>query len=276
MTAASGNQLNYGTRYFSFYQLDSLGNVDAIMPATAYMEGAVYPGVQIIGAINLGMNEPPPRVFQFPGDDSTVGSASLPAVEVEAGQLTASPWIFSITSLLEGTKVRTLGDMVAIGRGSGRSGPRVGILSYQASVDLDTGGQKWHTIIYPSVKLVPIGQGFAEGPQPITYQITPTKVSKHLWGETFTIEDDGFLKSVKTELDSFGKPMLFRCIGDGAETTYNFPFTARAGTTPVVYKNGVAMGNGFTATTTDIVFDTPFGAADVVLVLGEQENDEDA
>lgn len=272
-------QLNWGTRRVVIFKLDPGGKI-AAADSSGYMTGNRYDGVQIVGATAFQMQEPSPRTVDFPGDDGIIAQDSMPALQGETAEITASPWDFELVALMENTKIHSSAGRRRLARGTNKAGtePRFGVMLYQQSLGLDTGDRKWHTIIYPSAKITPMGSGGADSPQQTRYQVVPTKVSKHLWGAAMTVAEDGATSQRKVELEGYGRPVLTHLYPDGTTLTFelNDDHPIASADTTEIWLNGSLMANGYTVSVANnnIVFDAAHLLTDEIEVLYEELDNE--
>lgn len=266
MTAPTEKTLNVGLRYASIFELDA-NNYPKASGATA------YEGLQFKGSTAFTLNFPDARKLTGLGEDGITQVVYLPPQEGADGSLNVEGADPTIIALLDGVKLVTVGEMTAVGAGTNRQGfePSVALLLYQMAVGLDTGKQYWHSYVMPSARVIQKPNAMQAEKNPTVYQVAPNRVSKHIWGEAFSMATEGFLSGQMVRLWSNYPPRIAAYLGDGTATEFNFPANYPAISTAgvVVWKNGTKVVSGLTVTTTKITFSVAPALNDVIVVLRE-------
>lgn len=266
MTAPTEKTLNVGLRYACVYKLNNDG-----LPAAD--STTAYEGVQFRGSISFEINVPDARKITGMGEDGITQVVYLPPQEGVDGTLTVEASDPEIIALLDGVKIRTVGETSVIGVATDRQGfePSVGMLLYQMAVGLDTGKQYWHSYVLPSARIKQKPNAMSGDKNATTYQIAPNRVTKHIWGESFGMTADGFLSGQMIRMWS-NYPIRFTAfLGDGATTAFSFPVNYPSITTDgiKVWKNGTEVTSGITKSLTGITFTVAPASNDLIVVLRE-------
>lgn len=266
MTAPTEKTLNVGLRYASLFEL----NASNLPKATST---SAYEGLQFKGSTAFEMNFPDARKLTGLGEDGITQVVYMPPQEGADGRLNVEGSDPAIIALLDGIVVRTVGEMTVLGAGTNRQGfePSVGMLLYQMAVGLDTGKQYWHAYLLPSARVIQKPNAMQSEKNATTYQVAPNRVTKHLWGESMTIANDGYLSTQMVRLWSNSPPRITAFLGDGTATEFNFPANYPAVSTDgiKVWKNGTEVTSGLTKALTKITFSVAPANNDLIVVLRE-------
>ena len=167
----------------------------------------------------------------------------------------------NIEALIRNQKVITVGEKKGIGIGTDKRGfePQVALAFFRQALDTTPGAvqlRRWELKVFPALLAISIEQGFTEAPQETKYVLRPQFSYKHLWGTTFNLTDDGFLRAQETKWVTEFKPKIVGFIGDGTTTVFNLPtaYPAQATTKIDLWVNGVKTTSGITLATTSITF----------------------
>lgn len=266
MTAPTEKTLNVGLRFACLFELNASN-----LPKAA--STAAYEGLQFKGSTAFELNFPDARKLTGLGEDGITQVVYLPPQEGADGRLNVEGSDPAIIALLDNIVARTVGEMTALGAGTDRQGfePSVGMLLYQMAVGLVTGKQYWHAYVLPSARVIQKPNAMQGEKNATTYQVAPNRVTKHIWGETFSIAADGFLAAQMVRLWSNYPPRITAFLADGTATEFNFPTNYPAVSTDgiKVWKNGVEVTSGLTKALTKITFSVAPTNNDLIVVLRE-------
>ncbi len=242
MTAPTERTLNTGLRYACVFEL----NTDGTPKATNTI---AYEGLQFQGSTAYDLNLPDARKLTGLGEDGITQVIYMPPQDGADGKLNVEGSDPFLAALLDGTKIATLGEISLVGMATDQQGfePRVGLMLYQLATGLVTGKTYWHTHFLPSAKAVRKGGGM-NGEKSVTiYQIAPNRVSKHLWGSTFTKDVDGFTSTQIVEAWSNYPVRVASFLADGVEDEFLFPVNS-----PAISTNGISVFVDDVLTTVDV------------------------
>lgn len=265
MSAPIERTLNYGLRYASVLTLNEHGSPAAV-------DETPYEGIQFRGSTAFELNVPDSRKLSGLGEDNVTQVVYLPPNEGIDGKLNVEATDPVLSTALDGTKIRTEGEMSIVGLGTNKQGfePQVGMLLYQAAKGLETGKTYWHSYLLPSAQAVKKSHGMNAEKGVTVYQIAPNKTTKHIWEEKFTDTVEGFLNSQVLEIWSNYPPRVTAFVGDNTTTEFLFPVDFPSVTIAAikVYVNGVAVaGADFTPATDGITFDVAPATGARIVVL---------
>lgn len=266
MTAPTERTMNYGLRYAVVFALNASGTPKAV-------DTTPYDGLQFQGSTAFELTVPDSRQLTGLGEDGITQVVFLPPNEGATGRLNVEAADPALSALLDNTLVEALGEASLMGVASDRQGfePQVGLMVYQAARGLVTGKTYWHTYIMPSAQIVRKAGGMNADKATTVYQVAPNRVSKHLWGTSFSLVTNGFLSTQIVEAWSNYPLRISSFVADGTEDEFLFPTNAQAiQTTGIkVWKNETPVTTGLTLATTGVTFSVAPTAADSIVILRE-------
>lgn len=268
MTAPTGKQLPVGLRHVQVFELDSSGYPKATSTT-------VYEGLEIVGPKAYELNLPDARVITHTGGDGVLDNDFLPPTEAPTGVLRAARNDYDVYAVLTGTLVQTIGEAKMIGINTSKQGfePELGMFMYQQSKD-ENGGRVWRSFVMPKARIHAKPSGMNENPAEATFQVLPSKVSKHLWGTAYSLVVDGFTRAFLKELETQYQPWIVAWKGNDVVTKFTFHADRQAvATTKIhgVWVNGV-LDATVTKETDGVTPTTKPGSGDMVVCLYEIAN----
>jgi hypothetical protein len=243
--------MNYGLRYACVLELNSSGTPKAT-------NTTAYEGSQFKGSTAFELTIPEARKITGLGEDGITQVVYLPPTEGATGNLNVEASDPAIATMLDGTKIATIGEMSIIGLGTDKQGfePQVALMLFQAARGLVTGKVYWHTFIIPSAQVVRKAGGMTADKSITVYQIAPNRISKHLWGTAFANATEGYLSAQIIEAWSNYPMRMASFVADGTAVDFSFPadWPAVQTTGIKVWKNDVLVSSGITLSTTKVTF----------------------
>lgn len=217
MATTSGKQYSVGLRHARLYALDERG----IIAATST---TVYEGVQIPAAKALELTIPDVRRISHTGDDRILAQDILPRIEASSGVLRVGRNDHDVFALVTGTEARVIGELSKIGYATDQQGnePDIGLLTFQQAIDAVARTRRYRGYAFASVRAMPVPGSMNENPVEFTFNLVPQVSTKALWGEQYTIADDGYTEAEFDELATVGYPHIVAWQGNGVATTFNF------------------------------------------------------
>ena len=266
MSAPTERTLNYGLRYASVFELNSSGTPKA-------SGTSAYEGTQFQGSTAFELNVPDARKLTGLGEDGITQVVFLPPTDGADGKLNVEAADPTLAALLDGTKVASVGEISLVGIGTDRQGfePQVGLMLYQAARGLQSGAIYWHTFFIPSAQVVRKSGGMSSDKAVTTYQVAPNRVSRHLWGPSFSNAVDGYLSGQVIEAWSNYPVRVAAFVADGTAVDFSFPVNTPAVQTSgiKVFRNDIEVTSGVTKALNKITFTTAPTAADRIVTLRE-------
>lgn len=257
MTATTGKQFSVGLRYLTAFALNANGR-----PA-ATSASSPYAGIQAAGAKTFNLTPPDPRQIAHSGDDRLLARDVLPPLEGATAEVMVAKNDYTLFSLLTGTLVQTIGEATALLWSTDQQGfePVVGLMAYQQSLDASVGGvdggaRRWRTIWIPKGKAIPKPSGMSEAAAEFPFSVTPYIVTAHLWGQAFSLVNNGATEAQFAEMMMTGKPWLDSWLGDNTTTVFTLSKTALTTAKISVFVDGTlkVISSDYTATTTAVTF----------------------
>lgn len=261
---ASDNFAPVGFRFGTVYELNANGRPKATSPTVSYV------GMEFYGPKAYNLTIPNPRQIVHTGKDTILVQDQLPSLEATTAEILVSIVQFDMDALLSAVKKFTVGQFKMILRNTDRQGsePVVGLLLYQQAKDPDSGLRMWHYHIIPSTQAIPIPSQWNDTPQDHRYSLSPSRIAKHLWGVTLTLDEEGATQAGIFDGNGDHKPFLDNYLGNGSQET--FPLTYDSfDTSYAVFVNGVENTTAI-KTVSEVDFDgyPPANNADIQIFYG--------
>jgi hypothetical protein len=251
MTAPTERTLNTGLRYACTFELNASGTPKA-------SSTTAYEGLQFQGSTAFELNVPDARKLTGLGEDGITQVVYLPPTDGVDGKLNTEGADPSLSVLLDGTKIATVGEISLVGMGTDKQGfePQVGLMLYQLATGLITGKQYWHTYFLPSAKVIRKPGSMTTEKASTSYQIAPNRVNAHLWGADFSTAVEGYLSAQVVEAWSNYPLRLASFLADGTAVDFIFPVNTPAVATAgiVIFVDGTLTTAGITKTITKVTF----------------------
>ena len=256
-----------GFRYLSFYALNAYQS-----PANTSSTN-IYEGLNYESARALTINYPQPRKIEHQGDDRVESLDFLPPSTAMDAEIHVGMTDLTITAMLSGVKVATIGTSKFIVLGSNKQGlePFVGILAYSQAQAWTAGTRTWSWYYFPYARAIPAPASLAETPQDVVFRVAPQFTSLLPWGEALATAVNGTLTHQGIQGISIGRPHLVSWLGDNTATKFSFAAAhpAYSVTSIKVFINE-AVDAGAATTTADVTPSAKPGVGDRVTVWYEE------
>ncbi len=236
--------VGFGTRKGVIYELDEFD-----VPAASTT--APYTGEEIYGIRNLAMTLTNVRRIAHYDGDKVGLTQILPTLDVPSGTITVDGVNPSLNALLGNVLKTTISGIELLPMMTDQQGnePEVGLLVYQAAKK-NSGGSGWHTTFVPSTQMIPVPGSYGDNNYEVTYQLSPSASTAHLWGFPFADNTDGTLYSSWIEAFSSAPPRVTAWAGNSTENEFLFDTSLQA--TDTSYKVYQSVAGTVTEVTTDI------------------------
>lgn len=215
-----------GAREARLFTLDS--GTAIIDPGAA--SATADEGFHVSGLKELQINDPEPQQIFHSGDDGVFVTDALPPTEAITGSVMTGKVAADIEEAITGNKVLTDGERKGIGIGTNNRGSevQVGMYFYRQAVDTDPnsatfGARRWELVVFPIVLLIPLEPGMGGTEFQKQYTLRPQFTQKHIWGVTYTVATEGFVRAQGNKWVTQYKPKLVAWRGDSFLTSFNLP-----------------------------------------------------
>lgn len=245
----------------------------------ATVSGSVgYYGIKASGAKVLTINDPTPRVIPHVGDDGVICLQVLPATEPASGELRLDKTNDIVDAIAANVKKFTIAEANLLGSITSQRGyeNQVGAMAYSFGQDTDPdssnfGSTVWDFRLFPKVTVFQRDTGYTQEINERMYSFTPAYATKHLWGASFSMTTEGFVRGQIVRGVSQYKPVVVSYLGDGATKAFvfNSEVPAYSADKIAVWVDGTLQSAGVTKSVKGVVFDTAPSAAAVVVVFYE-------
>lgn len=251
------------------------------LAAGATVSGSVgYYGIQHSGAKVLTINDPTPRVIPHVGDDGVFCLQVLPALEPANGELRVDKTNDIVDAIVMNVKKFTVAEANILGSITSQRGfeNQVAALAYSFAQDTDPdssafGSNLWDFRMFPKVTVFQRDTGYTQEINERMYSFVPAYSTAHIWGTTFTVATEGYVRAQIVRGVSQYKPVVVSYLGDG--TTKAFPFDsakpAQAAGKVAIWDNGVlqTQSAAIVATTYGVFFNVAPTAGHTIVVFYE-------
>ncbi len=271
MAAPSGKQYGSGLRHVRVLELDTNG----LVKATAE---TVYEGYQAVGGKAFEYTIPDIRRIAHVGDDQLLAQTYLPRIEPSSGVIRLSRNDYDVFAVMTGGKVRTTGEAKTIGYGTSIQGnePDLGVILTQRALDAVANVTKWRSYILPSARGTLNPASLNENANEYVFNIVPAIGHRHLWGDSFTLVDDGFVTAEVIEVQTDYFPLVVGWKATvGSTVEFQFSVSHPAVSTAkihIITKNGTLVAPAdYTPATDGITFDAAPSIGDVITCFYETQ-----
>lgn len=267
-----------GLRHIRYYLLDSNG-----YPDTSSLSGSDgYAGRRLEGAKAFNANLPDANTIRHTGDDVVFAQDQLPPTELETATLTTGKTNLTADAELGNIIIREIGtDIELLSTGTDKAGQeaQIGLLAWRQALDTENAGaskgqRRYVNYLYHSAKMFAKGSTPQEGgADENSYNVVPTPVTQMLWGEDFTLEDDGYTTAVKSIFITEKPVMIEAYKAPGSVTTFLMDFAPITAAKTHAWVNGVpATVSSVNVTLKTFTLSVAPSANAIVVVLYESNN----
>lgn len=257
MTETSGIQYGSGFRYGAAFAIDqTTGRLKGNSATTA------YEGIQFVGAKAWNLTIPKQRKINHISADRVAAVDFLPPTEAASGTINVGADNMVLDEVLTGNKRVTIADATTISVLTSNQGyePFIALLLWQQSEDYASRLRRWRTYLIPRAKAIPMDSGFTDKEVDGSYDVLMTPSNTNIFGVNLTTAIDGATDAQLFKAMTYGRPKINAYIGDNYVVDFFYmnggvPVTGIDVASVAVYKNGVALNTGFTATTSKVTFD---------------------
>lgn len=278
----AGTRIGAGYRYL-FY---------GVMGASGYLIGNTADGAtagdqdgqpmqRLRGAQTIPVNTPDSQVVTVMGDDGPMttfdfGPDGLPTGVFE--QAVRDP-VFD--ALVQGSKVRTVGDLVMNARQPvGTTQPDICLLVMRRAKSWDAGergSSAWEGYFIPKANVRPLGPNVQQRTDSAyRYSFNASMSDRYPFGATFTEAEDGTTSAPVIDVSGDYPIHLVPYQGDGSETVFNLAYTPVSAAKVYIYVDGVkqVLTTDYTISGKVVTFLSAPADASRILAMYEVESSE--
>ena len=261
MTDPSG--IGWGTDVYRavFFPINNVGGVDHPGYPT-FAAADAYEGLEFSGPKNLILNLGAPRPIVNVSQGKVNDTIYLPSIEAKTAEFHLS-YIDQVTfAALSAVKTRIVGGGRSMAFGTDKQGLEIDgtfLISQLAFHDGD-GVSQWHNYILPRVRAIVNMPSFDENAIDVTVNLSLSKSTKHVWGQSLTELTDGALSMHGLDHITWDRFNIVAWLADGVEDTFLFPTDKPALTNFATtfelwdYNAGTEVTGGITKSETGVVY----------------------
>jgi len=160
---------------------------------------ALYEGVEFQGPVGFDVSFGAPRIIPVVAQGQVQATFTLPSIEARTGVLRSAYDKLTLSTMLSGTKVDTVGASKFMPEDTDKSGQEtlVGLFLQQLQAKDETGALMWRSDVIPRATIVPSPSSYTADVLIKEYQIGMSRSSKRLWGEPYTLGVHGCTEATK-------------------------------------------------------------------------------
>lgn len=239
----------------------------------------LYEGVEFEGPTGFEVTFGAPRSIPVVAQGQVQATFLLPSIEAKTGVLRCAYDKLTLSAMLSGTKIDTVGESKWTPQDTDKSGsePLVALLLQQLQAKDEDGSLVWHNNVIHRATVVPDPVSYNAEVMVKTYNLAMSRSSKRMWGETYTLATHGVTEASMDDGISSYKYNIGIWMGNGEYTTFNLPAGKPTKTTAKTkvwdFTTGAARAGTWDAATDGLVFTPTVMPADgAVLVCAYEHN----
>ena len=185
----------------------------------------LYEGVEFIAPTAFDLTLGAPRAIPVIAQGQVWTTFQLPSIDPKTGVLRTAYDKLSLHALLADTLVDTVGEAKLTGIDTDHAGQEklVGLFLTQLQAHDEAGNNVNVSTILNRVRIVPNWPGYNDAAMIKEYQLSLSRSTKRLWGETYTEVTHGHTSSVGDRVVSQYKFNMGAWMGNAEYTTFNLP-----------------------------------------------------
>ena len=233
----------------------------------------LYEGVQFEGPVGFDVSFGAPRQIPVVAQGQVQATFILPSIEARTGILRCAYDKLTLSAMLSGLVVDTIGEAKAISEDTDRSGQEtlVGLFLQQLQAKDGDGSLIWRSDVVNRATIVPSPTNYSAEVMVKEYNIAMSRSSKRLWGETYSLVTHGHLEATKDIILSAYQYNIGVWMGNGEYTTFNLPTGKPTKTTAKTkvwdFTTGAARAGTWDAATGGMVFTPTVMPADGAVLV---------
>jgi hypothetical protein len=159
----------------------------------------LYEGVEFEGPVGFDVSFGAPRQIPVVAQGQVQATFILPSIEARTGVLRSSYDKLTLSAMLGGTMVDTVGATNLLPEDTDQSGQEtlVALMLQQLQAKNDGGDLIWRSDVIHRATIVPSPTGYSAEVMVKEYQIAMSRSSKRMWGESYALATHGCLEATK-------------------------------------------------------------------------------
>lgn len=239
----------------------------------------LYEGVEFQGPVGFDVSFGAPRQIPVVAQGQVQATFLLPSIEARTGTLRCAYDKLSLSAMLAGVAVDTVGAAKFMPMDTDKSGQEtlVALLLQQLQAKNDSGELIWHNNIVHRATIVPDPVNYTAEAMVKQYNIAMSRSSKRMWGETYTLATHQCTEATMDDGISSYKLNIGVWMGNGEYTTFNLPAGKYARTSASAkvwdFTTGAARAGAWDAATNASVFTPSVMPTDGTILVCTYEHD---
>lgn len=220
----------------------------------------LYEGVEFEGPVGFDVSFGAPRQIPVVAQGQVQATFILPSIEARTGVLRCAYDKLTLSAMLAGLSVDTIGEAKALPEDTDKSGQEtlVALLLQQLQAKDDDGALVWRSDVVHRATVVPSPTGYSAEVMVKEYNIAMSRSSKRMWGESYALGTHGCEEATKDVVVSSYKWNIGVWIGNNEYTTFNLPAGKPAKTSAKAkvwdFATGAARAGSWNASTDATTF----------------------
>lgn len=261
------------------FPLNNDGTFNITEDASGGGRQELYEGVEFEGPTGFDVSFGAPRQIPIVAQGQVQGTFILPSIEARTGILRCAYDKLTLSAMLQGISVDTIGEAKALGEDTDKSGQEtlVAMLLQQLQAKDNDGSLIWRSDVVHRATVVPSPTGYSAEVMVKEYNIAMNRSTKRTWGETYALGTHGYTEATKDIVISSYKWNIGVWIGNGEYTTFNLPAGKPAKTSAKAkvwdFNTGAARAGAWDASTNATTFTPSVMPADGLVMVVTYEHD---
>lgn len=207
------------------FPLNNDGSFDLVEDLCNLGVEDLYEGVEFEGPVGFDVSFGAPRQIPVVAQGQVQATFILPSIEPRTGTLRCAYDKLTLSAMLAGLQVDTIGLAKAIPEDTDRSGQEtlVALLLQQLQAKDEDGSLVWRSDVVHRATIVPSPTGYNAEVMVKEYNMAMSRSSKRMWGESYSLATHGCLEATKDLVISSYKWNIGIWRGNGVLTSFNLP-----------------------------------------------------
>lgn len=234
---------------------------------------SLYEGVQFEGPVGFDVSFGAPRIIPVVAQGQVQATFVLPSIEARTGVLRCAYDKLTLSAMLSGTKVDTVGATKLMPEDSDKSGQEilVALLLQQLQAKDETGSLMWRSDVVHRATIVPSPSSYTADVMVKEYSIGMSRSAKRMWGESYSLVTHGCTEATKDIVISNDVFNIGIWQGNGVDLNFYLPAGKHALTSAAAkvwnFNTGAAEPGAWDATDDAWIFTPTTPVADGVSLV---------
>ena len=185
----------------------------------------LYEGLEFLAPVGLDFSLGAPRSIPVIAQGQVQTTFNLPSIDPKTAILRAAYEKMTVDTTLTNTLVDTIASMKAMGIDNDKSGQEIlmSFMTAQLQSHDEDGNSIWANVLLNRVRIKPNRPNLSAEPLAKEYQMTLSRSTKRMWGETYAELTHGRTEDIGDVLLSQDKLGMGVWLGNGEYTDFNLP-----------------------------------------------------